>query len=209
MLKGIDVSEHQGHIKWDDVKGQIDFAMIRVGYGRGNMDKQFAQNITECNRLGIPCGVYWFSYALTPEMARLEAEFCALAVYPYKIQMPIAFDFEYDSINHAVKQGVVITKDIASAMVVQFCNTIENHGYWASMYTNLDYLNRYFNKSLLERYDLWLASWYNKPDFTKRPLNCGMWQWGTRPINGIYGNVDANVTYKDYLTLIKDVKHER
>lgn len=206
-LKGIDVSEHQGFIDWDKVKPLVDFVMIRAGYGRGNIDKHFERNIRACNMLGIPCGVYWFSYATTPEMARLEAEFCALAVYPYEINMPIVFDFEYDSINHAVKKGVTITKDIASAMVTQFCTTIEQHGYWATFYANPDYLKRYFKPELLQRFDLWLASWYTKPDFENPPKGCGMWQYGTRNYYGIYGQVDSNIAYKDYLGLIKAVKH--
>ena len=65
MLKGIDVSEHQGTIDWNQVKGNIDFAILRAGYGNNNIDKQFIRNICECNRLGIPVGIYWFSYAYT------------------------------------------------------------------------------------------------------------------------------------------------
>ncbi len=45
MLKGIDVSEHQGRINWEQVKGNIDFAILRAGYGRNNIDKQFIRNI--------------------------------------------------------------------------------------------------------------------------------------------------------------------
>ena len=60
-LRGIDVSEHQGAIDWERVKPQIDFAMLRVGYGRNHIDRQFVRNAQECTRLGIPFGGYWFS----------------------------------------------------------------------------------------------------------------------------------------------------
>lgn len=33
MKKGIDVSSHNGNINWGLVKIQIDFAIIRIGYG--------------------------------------------------------------------------------------------------------------------------------------------------------------------------------
>ncbi len=69
-IKGIDVSEHQGAIDWSQAENEIAFAIIRAGYGQNNIDKQFVNNITECNRRGIPCGVYWFSYARRAEMAR-------------------------------------------------------------------------------------------------------------------------------------------
>ncbi|MEG2410747.1 MAG: GH25 family lysozyme, partial [Erysipelotrichaceae bacterium] len=60
----IDVSEWQKVIDWDKVKAAgVDGAIIRIGFGFGNMDKQFKRNIEECNRLGIPYGIYLYSYA--------------------------------------------------------------------------------------------------------------------------------------------------
>ncbi len=62
--KGIDVSEHNGVVDWEKVKASgIEFAMIRAGYGQ-TVDLRFKRNVSECNRIGLPCGVYWFSYAL-------------------------------------------------------------------------------------------------------------------------------------------------
>ena len=99
MLKGIDVSEHQGRINWEQVKGHVDFVMLRAGYGRNNIDKQFIRNIEECNRLGIPVGIYWFSYAWNEEMARNEAKYVLEAIKPYKIDYPISYDLEYDTLK--------------------------------------------------------------------------------------------------------------
>ena len=63
LVKGIDLSEHNGVVDWDQVKSSgVGFAMLRAGYGQ-TLDKQFVRNIEECNRTGLPCGVYWFSYA--------------------------------------------------------------------------------------------------------------------------------------------------
>ena len=68
---GIDVSKHNGTIDWNKVKASgIKFAMIRAGYGSSHIDEQFKRNVTECNRLEIPCGCYWFSYALNTDQAR-------------------------------------------------------------------------------------------------------------------------------------------
>ena len=105
-MKYIDVSEHQGVIDWEKVKDNVDGVIIRAGYGRGNADKQFVRNITECNRLGIPCGVYWFSYAYNPDMARNEAKYCLDAIKPYRVELPVAYDFEYDSVTNAQRNGI-------------------------------------------------------------------------------------------------------
>ena len=74
MYKYIDVSTFQGEIDWERVKPQIDGAILRAGYGAGNIDAQFVRNITECNRLNIPVGVYWFSYAHNAAKALAEAD---------------------------------------------------------------------------------------------------------------------------------------
>jgi GH25 family lysozyme M1 (1,4-beta-N-acetylmuramidase) len=72
--KGIDVSSWQGIIDWDAVKADgIQFAIIRAGFG-DELDIKFTRNISECNRVGIPCGVYWFSYALTAQEAAQGGE---------------------------------------------------------------------------------------------------------------------------------------
>ena len=78
--QGIDVSEHQGNINWDAVKASgVDFAILRVGFGApsfgGRTDHQFQRNISECERLGIPYGIYLYSYAWDDEQAADEAAF--------------------------------------------------------------------------------------------------------------------------------------
>ena len=201
--KYIDVSKWQGDIDWEKVKGHVDGVMIRAGYGQNNIDSKFERNISECNRLGIPCGVYWFSYAYTEEMARKEAEYCLAAIKPYKVELPVAFDFEYDSIEKAQKNGVGIGKTLATAMCHAFCGTVEAAGYYAMNYTNKDYLSRYFGESTL-KYDLWLAAWPTNPEVDKPPRkDVGIWQYSSRgKVPGIEGNVDMDWAYKDYPAII-------
>lgn len=202
-MKYIDISTFQGEPDFEKVKDEVDGVIIRAGYGQNNIDAQFKRNISECNRLGIPCGVYWFSYAYTEEMARKEAEYCLAAIRPYKVELPVCFDFEYDSVDKAAKKGVGIGKTLATALVHAFCGTIEKAGYYAMNYTNGDYLNRYFDETTL-RYDLWYAAWPKNPDRDEPPRKCGIWQFTSKGrINGIKGNVDTNYVYKDYPAIIK------
>ena len=60
--QGIDVSKHQGYIDWQQVKNAgIDFAIIRCGYGRNTAsqdDVRWEYNVSSCESLGIPYGVY-------------------------------------------------------------------------------------------------------------------------------------------------------
>lgn len=202
--KGIDVSKWQGAIDWEAVKADgVEFTMLRAGYGQGNIDEQFRRNADECTRLGIPFGVYWFSYAYTEAMAEREAEYCLEAVKPYKLSYPIAFDFEYDSVDHASDKGVTVNKTLASSLARTFLNAIEAAGYYGMLYANPNYLSAYFEDDMPERYDIWLAKWPKEPDISVNPGPGGMWQYtSSGAVDGINGRVDMNAAYRDYPAII-------
>lgn len=195
MLKGIDVSEHQGRINWEQVKDHVDFVMLRAGYGRNNIDKQFIRNIEECNRLGIPVGIYWFSYAWNEEMAKNEARYVLEAIKGYRVDYPISYDLEYDTLNYASKNGVTIGKRLATDMVKAFCDEINRNGYRAMNYTNQDFLLNKFYMNELTNYPLWYA-WYN----SKLNRDCSIWQYSENgQVPGIDGaSVDMNYCYENF-----------
>lgn len=195
--KIIDISFYQGAPDFEKVKTAVDGVIIRAGYGRNNIDTQFVRNISECNRLGIPCGVYWFSYAYTEEMARQEARYCLDAIKPYSVELPVCFDFEYDSVVYAKKQGITVTKELATKLVHAFCGEIERSGRRTLNYTNRDFLSRYYDESTL-KYGLWLAEWPKTPPEAGAapPMACVMWQWGTSNVAGISGAVDTSFLYE-------------
>ena len=204
----IDVSEWQGVIDWEKVKPNIDGAILRAGWGQGHPDKRFAYNASECNRLGIPCGAYWFSYATKPEDAANEAMHLVRAVTPYRMELPLAFDFEYDSVSNATTHGVKITKELASEFLWQFGSKVEEQGYWVLNYTNPDFLSRYYGDTTAARFGLWIASWptAKKFDLNKPPCKCDIWQWTCKgSIPGINGDVDIDECYMDFPKLIRDM----
>ena len=202
MLKGIDVSNHQGVINWNRVKAAgIDFAMIRAGYGKNNIDKQFKRNIEECNRLGIPVGVYWFSYALSTKMAAEEAKACLAAIRPYKVEYPVVYDLEYDTLRYASLKDIAIDRKMASDMVRAFCGEVESAGYYAMNYSNLDYLRNMFEPELRKDYDLWLAQYSSQ--ISNDAGQVYLWQHTDKgKVDGITGNVDLNISYRDYKAII-------
>lgn len=192
----IDVSKWQGDIDWERVRASgIDGAMLRAGYGAGNIDQKFVRNAKECTRLGIPFGVYWFSYAWTPMQAEDEAKYCMGAIAPYRITLPVAFDWEYDSYNRAVRAGVTPSRALAVSMAKRFLSVVEQAGYVPMLYTNLDYQNQFFPPEELAGYDRWIAAYRaERPD---TPL--AMWQYTSRgSVDGIDGLVDCNRLYIDY-----------
>lgn len=194
-LKGIDVSRWQGKINWKQVKQDgVEFAMIRGGYGENHVDSQFHENARGANAAGVPMGIYWFSYALNPEMAREEAGYAVKLARQYQVSWPIAYDFEYDSVAYAEKNGVSITRSLATQMAKAFCEEVEKSGYIPMFYANLEYLEEYFDRSQLP-YDLWYAQYASTAAVTEKSI----WQYSSQGrILGIEGIVDLNYGYKNY-----------
>lgn len=198
MTLGIDVSHHQGDIDWSQVKKSgINFAMIRTGYGISNpkqLDKRFYENIERAKSNGINVGVYHYSYASSPLDASKEASFCLDIIKDYKLEFPVVYDIEDSAISK-------YTKREKTDMVKSFCDKIETAGYYAMFYCNKNWINNYlYSDELLGVYDFWLAQ-YN---VSKPSIACGIWQKSdTGKIPGIKGNVDLNVTFKDYPSIIK------
>lgn len=200
-IKGIDVSYHQGEIDWERVKASgCQFAMLRAGYGNNTVDAQFRRNAAECNRIGLPIGAYWFCYAYSAEKAVREADGCLSAISGYRLDYPVCYDIEQASADYAEKQGVTFTPDLAKSLVKSFCDRIEARGYYAMFYSNRSFFNTYLGTSLAKRYAFWYARYTDKFDGT----DCGIWQYSSSgSVPGISGNVDLDLGYVDYPSVIK------
>lgn len=195
--KGIDVSKWQGSINWQEAKNDgVEFAIIREGYGKKDpkqVDKLFHRNIQEAQKVGLPVGVYHYSYADSVSDAKAEAEFCLENIQGYKLEYPVVFDLED-------RTQLALTNRQRTDIVKAFCNEIEASGYYAMLYTNLNWYKNYLYSEELKKYDLWLAQW----SVAEPSVPCGIWQYSDKgTIDGISGNVDLNISYKDYPTIMK------
>lgn len=205
IVKGIDVSKWQGEINWSKVKADgFKFAMIRLGYGSadGNscgLDGYFEKNVSNALKAGIDIGCYFYSYATSVAAAKKEAAFVVSVLQKYKgvFTYPVSFDLE-DSTQQ--KLGKTVLTD----MVIAFGDAIEKAGFYCSLYSNLNWLKNYLDDSRLKRFDHWLAQWASAPTYTGA---FGMWQHSSKgSVSGISGNVDMDIAYKDYPSIIKNAK---
>lgn len=197
-MNGIDVSTHNGFIDWGKVKasGKVDFAILRCGFGREHprqIDKQFERNYAECTRLGIPVGAYHYSYAGTAADAEKEAEFCLKLINGKKLAFPVWFDIEERS--HVLRGNC---DDLVNA----FCGKMEKAGYWCGIYSFDSFFASNLSADITKRYSAWSARVENiKPVSCK---NVGMWQYSWKgSVFGISGDVDMNISYKDYPASIR------
>lgn len=187
MKTVIDVSEWQGEIDWEKVKPHISGAILRCGYGSDltkQDDEQFKRNADECTRLGIPFGVYLYSYADNNEEAKSEAQHALRLVKPYELSYPIYLDLE----EAGKTSGIIERANI-------FGDIIEKAGYWCGVYSSTSWWNTHLKG--LERFTKWVAQWYNVCEYNG--ANLDMWQYSAKgAIPGINGKVDMNYCYRDF-----------
>lgn len=196
-VKGIDISYHNSCIDFDEIKSKYDFVIIRCGYGKNHIDSKFHEYASKCQKMKIPFGVYWFSYAYTVQMAIDEANYCCDTLDSYVLSYPVAFDFEYGSDNFAKKLGKKITNELRCEMANAFLNHVKKRGYYPILYSNEDYIKFKGLEPLLDKYDLWYARYTTKSDPQRE---CAIWQFGTEINN--HEDVDVNYCYKDYPSII-------
>lgn len=197
-IRGIDISAWQGDVDFNAIKNESDtqFIIVRAGFGKylKQEDKYFKTYYNGAKSVGIPVGAYWYSYATTPEDARIEANVCAQVLGDRKFEYPIAFDIEEP---RALDQGM----EKVSAIIEAFCSEMEKKGYFAQIYCSSFYLKNTISESTRNRYDVWVANYnVSKPSYTG---NYGIWQYGYGTCAGVKGDCDMDIGYRDYPTLIQ------
>lgn len=195
--RGIDISKYQGDIDFNKASKNIDFAIIRIGYGmyESQKDPKFERNYEGFKNSNIPVGVYLYSYALNTEDAKREARLVLNWLNGRNLNLPVYFDIEDKSQQNLGKKTLT---DMCDA----FCKTIEAGGYWAGIYANKYFLTTYLDyKKLEEKYTIWVAQWNDINTYSGK---YDMWQYtssGTVP--GIKGNVDLNKLFRNIFTNMK------
>lgn len=185
-LQGIDVSEFQGNIDWEKVKSSgIDFAILRCGYGMNQTnqdDAKFLRNATECERLGIPYGVYLYSYATNTSRASSEADHVLRLLKGRSPSYPVYYDME----DNSTLPYRANFDDIAKT----FCNKISNAGYAVGVYSSLNWWNNYLTASCFDNWHKWVAQWYTTCQYEGE---FSLWQYtSSGSVSGISGRVDMN-----------------
>ena len=196
-IKGIDVSKYEKEIDWLKVKAQIEFVIIRAGYGLeiSQKDIKFEENFESAKKLNIPIGIYWYAHATNESEAEKEAKTCLEIIKNKKFEFPIFYDIESQKI---FKQG----KENVSKIADKFCSILKENNYLCGIYSSVNFFKNYFNDEIKNKVPLWIAHWTNndKPNFNG---DYGIWQYSSKgKIDGIEGDVDLDYGYVDYEKII-------
>lgn len=183
----IDVSEWQGTVDWARIKTLGYHAILRCGYGSdfaSQDDKTFAANADECERLGIPYGIYLYSYASDDTMARSEAYHALRLANGRNLSYPVYIDVERES---------DACRAYASRACEVFGDIVEGAGYWCGVYANENWWVNHLPG--VERYTKWVAKYSSSSPSVQ---GVDIWQYSsTGSVPGINGNVDVNRVYRD------------
>ena len=194
----IDVSEWQGDIDWAKAKADgVEGVIIRLGYGEGNnADKKAQRNISECKRLGIPFGVYWYSYADTPALAKEEgtdvvAKLKQFGVNPSDLAYPVYYDLEkWTWEGHKPPTDPNVYNNIVN----NWYSALQSAGYKnLGVYSYTSYLQGPLKHADIYAKTTWVAQYGARMGFDSFPTNSRGWQYtSSGKVGGIRGNVDMN-----------------
>lgn len=194
----IDVSEWQGDINWAKAKADgVEGVIIRLGYGEGNnADKKAQRNISECKRLGIPFGIYWYSYADTPALAKEEgtdvvAKLKQFGVNPSDLAYPVYYDLEkWTWEGHQPPTDPNVYNNIVN----NWYSALQSAGYKnLGVYSYTSYLQGPLKHVDIYAKTTWVAQYGARMGFDSFPTNSRGWQYtSSGKVDGISGNVDMN-----------------
>ena len=194
----IDVSGWQGDIDWAKAKADgVEGAIIRLGYGEGNnADKKAQRNISECKRLGIPFGIYWYSYADTPALAKEEgtdvvAKLKQFGVNPSDLAYPVYYDLEkWTWEGHQPPTDPNVYNNIVN----NWYSALQSAGYKnLGVYSYTSYLQGPLKHADIYAKTTWVAQYGARMGFDSFPTNSRGWQYtSSGKVGGIRGNVDMN-----------------
>ena len=214
----IDVSEWQGDIDWAKAKADgVEGVIIRLGYGEGNnADKKAQRNISECKRLGIPFGIYWYSYADTPSIAKEEgadvvAKLKQFGVNASDLAYPVYYDLEkWTWEGHQPPTDPNVYNDIVN----NWYSALQSAGYKnLSVYSYTSYLQGPLKHADIYAKTTWVAQYGARMGFDSFPTDSRGWQYtSSGKVDGISGNVDMNAfgnkAYESLINLLWVVRDE-
>ena len=193
LFKGIDVSYANGKIDWHKMKDNIDFVIIRCGYGgdfANQDDAQWHENVKKCEELNIPYGVYLYSYATNTDKAKNEAKHALRLLKGHNPEYPVFLDLEESRISALGNDKILELAQI-------FCEKITQAGHRYGTYSNKYWYSTYLTDSWYDEHPKWLAQ-YNKECTYKGDYD--IWQYSSKGrFDGFNCNFDLNYCYTSFI----------
>lgn len=199
----IDVSRWQGKIKmegWAQVKatGYKGVMLRAVGSRNGvpYIDPTFEDNYANAKAAGLDVGVYYYTNATCEKLADRELAVLRKTLVGKEMTMPVALDLESPNLA-GMPYGDL------SNLAAYHLEQIEKMGFYAQLYTYTSYANAHLDMARLAgRWDVWLADYTGETPKVDYIYHAHQ-HTSKGSVPGIMGNVDLNVTTRNYPKIIK------
>lgn len=205
----IDVSRYQGDITpegWQKIKaaGYQGVMLKTVSTNRKlskrldglYIDPTFEANYRNAKAAGLAVGVYYYTYAITHTMVDAELALLADALRGKTLELPVAVDVEDNKFK-------VLGKQALTDLTAYALKKVEDMGFYAQLYTYTSFAKTrlYMGGAALSPYDVWLADYTGKTPAVTFAYNTHQ-HTSKGSVPGISGNVDLNVTTRNYPRII-------
>lgn len=194
QYQGIDVSNWQGYINYEEVKRDgIEIVYIKASEGSNYKDPYFDVNYQNAKNNGLKVGFYHFLTAINTEEAEEQAKFFASVISKKVPDCKLVLDYEVfggvpaTQINQIARTFLKTTKKLTNKDVI--------------LYSDLYNSRTVFSKELAQDYQLWVANYTSSQNLQNANSNWKNWiGWqysSTGIISGINGYVDRDVYTKE------------
>ena len=211
---GVDLSAWQEQVDYKALKNgkicgaKVKFVMLRASIGL-NKDVLFDKHYKGCKAVGLYVGAYHYLKAQTVAAAEQEARFLVGVLRDYDIDYPVALDFEDPD-----TLALGLSKAEYTAIVDAFMSILQRANYYVILYAGKYVIANNLDKSVLGRYDLWLAQYTT--DGYQAQLGQTMWQYSVAghdswdyakvgAVPGVPGQCDVDWAYIGYAKKIKEL----
>ena len=190
----IDVSAHNGVIDWQKVKGNIEAAVIRMGYrgystGKIAYDTKYKKNRADCEQLNIPFSLYFFPCSITDDEAMEEADFIIKECKGMNYVLPVFLDSEVAETKYGSGRADNLSRADRTRLLKIICDRLQANGVPAGIYASTSWFNNQLDVSQLP-YSKWVAQWGDKLTFTSDYV---LWQYTSNgKVAGISSDVDLS-----------------
>ena len=198
MYYGLDLSEHNGNLDFNEIKKNHQFVILRCGYGSlyHQKDKKFDEYYKQAKSAGLKIGVYLYGYSLTEKDSKGEAEACLKWIKGKQLDMPVFYDMEDDD-GYKSKHGMPNNATLVK-ICDTFCDIISKAGYETGVYASEYWFDTKL-KGINRKYHKWVAKWgLNDGNLhSNENQNCDIHQYTSEYYIGTK-RFDRNIAYTDY-----------
>lgn len=191
---GLDISAFQGEIDFNVIKNAgVEFLFIRVGSEDNEgyfIDKRFEEYYKGAKEVGIPVGVYFYSYANSPSYAINDANLVLKQIKDKDIDLPVVFDWEEWSDFNDYHFSLYSLYKTADA----YFDVFRKENLDVMLYGSAKYLKYFW---IYKDTPIWLAHYTKDANMTDYQGDFEYWQiCSDGIIDGIDGYVDIDIRFK-------------